>query len=77
MYCSLHSCKSPAGVRDGLVASWCQSSQSLPICAALDPPQTFPASQNPQENKENDQSEYPTVLLLWSPISPVFPPPKS
>lgn len=48
-----------------------------PICAALNPLQTFPASQSPQENKKNDQSEYPTVLLLWSLISPVFPTPKS
>lgn len=58
MYCSLHSCKSLARGCDG------QSLQPHPICATLDPPQTFPASQSPQENTKNDKSEYSSLAPL-------------
>lgn len=77
MYYSLHSYRSPAGGLDEQVASWCQSLQPHShLCCPGSSPDL--SSQSPQENKEEiDKSECPTVLLLWSSISPVFPSPES
>lgn len=46
-----------------------------PICAALNPPQTSPASQSPLENKEeDDKSEYCSLAPLVSHLLQCFPP---